>query len=80
MAVTSKQRILAACSGAAADRSSSTSFASIPRGELARQVQEAMEVLAPTGRFILHPVDALHPDTPWEETAAVIEAWKECWQ
>jgi hypothetical protein len=38
-----------------------------------------MESLADTGRFILQPVDALHPDTPWEGMQAVIEAWKECW-
>jgi len=35
-----------------------------------------MEVLAPTKRFILHPVDALFPDTPWEGIEMMIESWK----
>ena len=43
-----------------------------------REVQEAMETLGPTGRFILHPVDALFPDTPWGGVETLIEAWKEC--
>lgn len=46
---------------------------------LRREVQRACEILAPTNRFILHPVDALFPDTPWEGVEALIAAWKECW-
>ena len=42
------------------------------------EVRRAMDVLGPTGRFILHPVDALFPDTPWEAVETMIEAWKEC--
>ncbi len=42
-------------------------------------VRRAMSALAGTGRFILQPVDALHPDTPWEGFEAAIEAWRECW-
>ena len=45
---------------------------------LRREVHAAMETLATTNRFILHPVDALFPDTPWEGVAALIAAWKEC--
>jgi len=40
-------------------------------------VRRAMDVLGPTNRFILHPVDALFPDTPWAGIEAMIEAWKE---
>jgi hypothetical protein len=57
----------------------STTFSTQSRQEIKRQVHRAMESLADTGRFILQPVDALHPDTPWEGMQAVIEAWRECW-
>ena len=42
------------------------------------EVRRAMDGLAQTGRFILHPVDALFPDTPWEGVEAMIEEWKAC--
>jgi uroporphyrinogen-III decarboxylase len=57
----------------------STTFGSSSRQEIQQQVRRAMNALAGTGRFILQPVDALHPDSPWEGMQAVIEAWKECW-
>jgi hypothetical protein len=41
-----------------------------------RDVKHALDVLGPTGRFILHPVDALFPDTPWESVERLIEKWK----
>ena len=41
------------------------------------EVHKALEALSPTGRFILQPVDALFPDTPWEGGEAMIEAWRE---
>ena len=41
------------------------------------EVRRAMDVLGPTNRFILHPVDALFPDTPWEGVERLIKAWKE---
>ncbi len=41
------------------------------------EVRRALEALAPTGRFLLQPVDALFPDTPWEGVEAMIEAWRE---
>jgi hypothetical protein len=47
------------------------------RSRIRDEVRRAMDVLAPTGRFILHPVDAIFPDTPWEGVQAMIEAWKE---
>jgi hypothetical protein len=41
-----------------------------------RDVKHALDVLGPTGRFILHPVDAVFPDTPWESVERLIDAWK----
>ncbi len=46
-------------------------------GPIREQTRRAMETLAPSGRLILHPVDALFPDTPWSGVEALIEAWKE---
>jgi len=46
---------------------------------LRREVETAMDLLGPTNRFILHPVDALFPDTPWEGVETLIAAWKEAW-
>jgi uroporphyrinogen-III decarboxylase len=42
-----------------------------------KKVKEAIDILGPTNRFILHPVDSLFPDTKWEGVEALIEAWKE---
>jgi len=42
------------------------------------EVHRACEILGPTNRFILHPIDAIFPDTPWEGITAMIEAWEEC--
>jgi hypothetical protein len=44
-----------------------------------QEVLHAIETLGPTRRFILHPLDAIFPDTPWEGMEALIEAWKETW-
>ena len=41
-----------------------------------RDVKHALDVLGPTGRFILHPVDAVFPDTPWDSIERLIDAWK----
>lgn len=46
--------------------------------EIRKTVRDAMEHLAPTNRFILHPVDAIFPDTPVEGVKTMIEAWKAC--
>jgi hypothetical protein len=48
------------------------------RERIRREVREAVETLGPTNRFILHPVDALFPDTPWSGVETLIEAWQEC--
>jgi hypothetical protein len=40
------------------------------------EVRRALEVLGPTNRFILQPVDALFPDTPWDGVRTMIETWR----
>ena len=55
---------------------SSLSLASRDPQRIEREVAEAVETLAPTGRFVLHPVDAVFPDTPWEGVQMLIEAWR----
>jgi uroporphyrinogen-III decarboxylase len=44
--------------------------------EIRQTVHSAVGKLGPTG-FILNPVDALFPDTPWASVEAMIEAWRE---
>ena len=45
--------------------------------QIREEVYRALDTLGDTGRFILQPVDALFPDTPWEGVEAMIAAWKE---
>lgn len=52
------------------------SLAAGDRERVRAEVQQAMATLAPTQRFILHPVDAVFPDTPWEGIEWLIEAWQ----
>jgi hypothetical protein len=42
-----------------------------------QEARHALETLGPTRRFILHPLDAIFPDTPWEGMETLIQAWKE---
>lgn len=44
--------------------------------EIRDAVQSALSVFGRAGGFILSPVDALFPDTPWRSVRAMIEAWK----
>jgi uroporphyrinogen-III decarboxylase len=44
--------------------------------EIHQAVHTAVEKLGPRG-FVLAPVDALFPDTPWSSVEAMIEAWRE---
>jgi hypothetical protein len=66
-----------------------TNALSLASGDPARlrdEVRRALDLLGPTNRFILHPVDALFPDTPGEGVETLIadrahygaDAWKEC--
>ena len=40
------------------------------------EIDAALDILGPTNRFILHPVDALFPDTPWGKIEFLINTWK----
>lgn len=44
--------------------------------EIRKQVRHALDTLGPTNRFILHPVDGLFPDTPWESIETMVSAWE----
>jgi hypothetical protein len=54
------------------------SLASGDRERIRCGVRTAVDTLGPTNRFVLHPVDALFPDTPWTGVETMIEAWREC--
>jgi hypothetical protein len=57
-----------------------TNALSLASGDLRRirdEVRRAIGILGPTNRFILHPVDAIFPDTPWSGVQSMIEAWSE---
>jgi len=41
------------------------------------EVTRVIDVLGPTNRFILHPVDAVFPDTPWDGLETMIDAWRQ---
>ncbi len=56
---------------------SALSLASGDSNRIRHEVQSALDVLGPTNRFILQPVDALFPDTPWEGIEAMIDSWRE---
>ena len=56
---------------------SSVNLNSSDFGKIRREVREAIDVLGPTNRFILHPVDSIFPDTPWKSIETMIEAWKQ---
>ena len=44
--------------------------------EISGNVQRALEVMGSSNRFILHPTDAIFPDTPFEGVMEMIAAWK----
>ena len=56
--------------------SSGVTLAAGLRDEISREVEAAMCTFGPGGGFILAPVDALFPDTPWSSVEAMIEAWR----
>lgn len=53
------------------------SLASGDRERIRREVRVALDTLGSTNRFVLHPVDALFPDTPWAGIETMIAAWQE---
>lgn len=46
-------------------------------GQIRAEVKTALEVFGNKGGFILSPVDALFPDTSWNNVETMIAAWKE---
>lgn len=46
------------------------------QGRLAGEVARALDALGSSNRLILHPVDALFPDTPEEGMRRLIDAWR----
>jgi len=56
--------------------SSSVTLHSGSREEIRQAVRTAVRKLGPDG-FILAPVDALFPDTPWSGLEAMVDAWRE---
>jgi hypothetical protein len=56
---------------------SSLTLASGSKQEIREAVLSAVCILGPGGGFILSPVDALFPDTPWTSVEAMIDAWRE---
>ncbi len=57
--------------------SSGVTLAGGVREDIRRQVLQSMRTLGEGGGFILAPVDALFPDTPWCGVETMIEAWRE---
>ena len=55
---------------------SSLTLGSGGAAEIQKNVRHALDTLGPTNRFILHPVDGLFPDTPWESIETMIAAWE----
>lgn len=47
-----------------------------PKQEIEQNTVKAMEILGKTNRFILHPVDSIFPNTPWEGLHTMIETWR----
>lgn len=45
--------------------------------EIREAVHTAIRTLGFDGGFVLSPVDALFPDTPWRSVRALIDAWRE---
>jgi hypothetical protein len=53
----------------------SVSLTAGDKGKIEDEVKRSIDILGPTNRFILHPVDAIFPDTPWENLEFMIETW-----
>ena len=52
------------------------SLASGDPQRIRQEVRQALDILGSSHRFILHPVDGLFPDTPWEGVEQLIAAWR----
>ena len=47
--------------------------------QIRAEVKTALETFGNKGGFVLSPVDALFPDTPWKSVQVMIDAWKKYW-
>ncbi len=56
---------------------SALSLSSGDRNRIREEVRKSIDTLGPGNRFILHPVDGIFPDTPWEGVEGMIEAWRD---
>jgi hypothetical protein len=56
---------------------SSVDLNSINLEQINQRVNEAIDILGPTNRLILHPVDSIFPDTSWKSIETMIKAWKQ---
>jgi len=50
------------------------------RRMIEEEVRQAVTAFGPSGGFVLHPIEALSPDTPWEGIEMLIEAWEKVCQ
>jgi uroporphyrinogen-III decarboxylase len=50
-----------------------------PEDQIRQAVDDAFSGLAPSGGFILFPVDNIFCEMPWEKTQIVIDQWKKHW-
>lgn len=57
---------------------SGVTLASCSTDEVRAAVRNALDIFGNEGGFILSPVDALFPDTPWANVETMIGAWREC--
>lgn len=48
-----------------------------PARKIQKDTRAAIQALSKTNRFILHPVDSIFPDTPWEGLEAMIDTWRQ---
>jgi hypothetical protein len=48
-----------------------------PAPKIQQNTRDVMKSLAQTNRFILHPVDSIFPDTPWDGLETMINTWRE---
>jgi len=46
------------------------------RDEVDRHVRDTLELMAPGGRFILHPIPGVYAGVPWEKVLWLIDSWR----
>ena len=44
--------------------------------EIERTVRETIELMAPGGGFILHPIPGVYAGVPWDKILCLVESWK----